>query len=130
MVARKHPRSFQNLQNSQTLSSVNDSQCTVGGLAWENRAYVHNIHLSHYSTFPTFFVSYASPISCIEFPIVCCTHRKVFIDTLSMFRHKIIKFLSPKSGQILCTHSPILLCWVTCAVETTTIQLSIKSRFQ
>ena len=29
MVARKHSRSFQNLQNSRMFSSVNDSQYTV-----------------------------------------------------------------------------------------------------
>ena len=70
----------------------------------------------HYSTYHTFCTSYMSSVSCIKFPIVCCISDKNFIDKLRMFREKVMKLQSSKSGQFYVHISPIFSCRVTYVV--------------
>ena len=39
---------------------------------------------SYYSTYLAFCVSYTSSVNCVEFPIVCCTSLKSFIDNMCL----------------------------------------------
>ena len=67
---------------------------------------------SHYFTYLTFCVSYMSVANWIEFPVVCCTSCKSFINQLCLVT-KLWKLKIQKAFKIYVHISPIFLWRVT-----------------
>ena len=62
----------------------------------------------YYSNYLYFCVSYINSVNCIEFPILCSTSCKHFVD-IPCLDTKLWNFKVQTSGQILSAHKPYIL---------------------